>query len=139
MMGADRIPVAWPHDALKANPQSGLNFADLYRKYKLNMLPFSARLQDDKGGVQPYEVVIAEILQRMQDGRFKVFPSLREWFREKQGWHRKDGKPVDYMDDLMKATIYGMMMLRHARPLTPRVAQVVADDSYNPLGADWYG
>ena len=53
--------------------------------------------------------------ERMQTGRFKVFAHLTEWFGEFRLYHRQDGKVVKKRDDLMSATRYGVMSLRHAR------------------------
>jgi len=53
-------------------------------------------------------------LNRMQSGRFKVFKHLNDWFEEFRLYHRKDGKVVKEGDDLMCATRYALMMLRHA-------------------------
>jgi hypothetical protein len=51
----------------------------------------------------------------MERGRFKVFKHLNDWFEEFRLYHRKDGKVVKEMDDLMSATRYAVMMLRYAR------------------------
>ena len=37
------------------------------------------------------------------------------WFEEFRLYHRKDGRVVKERDDLMSATRYAVMMLRHAR------------------------
>jgi len=39
---------------------------------------------------------------------------LTEWFEEFRLYHRKDGKVVKEMDDLMSATRYALMMIRFA-------------------------
>ena len=54
------------------------------------------------------------MLQRMESGRFKVFRHLNDWFEEFRLYHRKDGKVVKEGDDLMAATRYAIMSLRHA-------------------------
>ena len=46
--------------------------------------------------------------------RIRVFASLDRWFEEFRLYHRKDGKIVKLQDDLMAATRYALMMLRHA-------------------------
>jgi phage terminase large subunit-like protein len=110
------IPVAWPHDALKRDPRSGEAFSELLRqRYELNMLGMSSRWDDDVGGPQSRERATAEVLERMQTGRFKVFSNLRDWFDEKSTYHRKDGLIVDEDDDLLSATHYATMMIRYAR------------------------
>ena len=55
-----------------------------------------------------------EMLDRMHTGRLKVFSHLTEWFEEFRLYHRKDGKVVKEMDDLMSATRYALMMIRFA-------------------------
>jgi terminase large subunit-like protein len=54
------------------------------------------------------------MLDRMQTVRLKVYRHLNDWFEEFRLYHRKDGKVVKASDDLMAATRYGVMMLRHA-------------------------
>ena len=50
-----------------------------------------------------------------------VFAHLDQWFSEFRVFHRDEGRIVAANDDLMKATIYAMMMLRHAQvETTPR-------------------
>lgn len=78
-----------------------------------------------------------EMLDRMQTGRLKVFKHLNDWFEEFRLYHRKDGKVVKEADDLMSATRYGIMMLRHAL-LSPelRSENRKKRERMNPLGAD---
>lgn len=111
----DWIRFAWPHDGLKRDGNSGMQIHKYYRQYGVKMLSRSARYDDEKGGSQPIEPIIGDILERMQTGRFKVFNHLQEWFEEKRMYHRKDGKIVDKQDDLMAATRYAVMDLRKAR------------------------
>lgn len=61
-----------------------------------------------------------DMLDRMQTGRLKVAEHLADWWEEFRLYHRKDGKVVKEGDDLMSATRYGLMMLRHAKvkPIT---------------------
>jgi hypothetical protein len=61
------------------------------------------------------EAGIMDMLIRMEAGRFKVFSHLNDWFDEFRVYHRKDGRVVKEGDDLMSATRYAVMMLRHAR------------------------
>jgi hypothetical protein len=60
------------------------------------------------------------MLIRMESGRFKVFKHLTDWFDEYRLYHRKDGRVHKEGDDLMSATRYAVMMLRHARTDIPR-------------------
>lgn len=108
------IPVAWPHDGINRDKGTGLQLSEMYANAGANMLPVSARFEDDKGGPQSRERSSMEILERMRTGRFKVFRHLDEWFREKRMLHRKDGVIVPINDDLESATRYALMMLRFA-------------------------
>ena len=55
-----------------------------------------------------------DMLTRMESGRFKVFKEHNDWWQEFRLFHRKDGKVVKEGDDLMAATRYAIMSLRHA-------------------------
>jgi hypothetical protein len=76
-----------------------------------------ATFPDGSNGV---EAGLMLMYDRMITGRLKVFSHLHEWFGEKRSYHRKDGKVVKIRDDLLSATRYGVMMLRHAM-LPPRL------------------
>jgi len=45
----------------------------------------------------------------------EVFRHLEDWFQEFRLYHRKEGRVVKLADDLLSASRYAMMMLRHAR------------------------
>ena len=47
-------------------------------------------------------------------GKLKVFKEHNDWWEEFRLYHRKDGKVVKEGDDLLCATRYALMMLRHA-------------------------
>ena len=87
------------------------------------MLPFHFEnppaLGEKKGG-NSVEAGIMDMLTRMEQGRFRVFNTLYDWFEEFRLYHRKDGKIVKIRDDLMSATRYATMSLRHARIETSR-------------------
>jgi hypothetical protein len=111
----DWLPWAWPHDGLQHDKGSGAALADQYGAQGLNMLPERAHYITTDGRKEfGVEAGIADMLTRMQTGRFKVFGHLADWFGEFRLYHRKDGKVVKQMDDLLSATRYGVMMLRHA-------------------------
>ena len=110
----DWIPVAWPHDGINRDKKSGTRLCDMYAETGVNMLHHSARYDRDIGGGQDSEPAILDIIERMLTGRFKVAAHLTQWFDEFRFWHRKNGQIVAYKDDLMKATLYAMMMLEHA-------------------------
>jgi phage terminase large subunit-like protein len=107
------IPVAWPHDGLQHDKGgSGEQIAKQYKDQGVNMLPEKATFPDGSNGV---EAGLMDMLDRMKTGRFKVAPHLHDWWEEFRLYHRKDGKIVKEGDDLMSATRYAMMMLRHAK------------------------
>lgn len=105
------IPVAWPHDGLQHDKGSGDQLAEQYRQEHLNMLTEQATHPEGGNGVA---AGIFNILERMETGHFKVFNGLNDWFEEFRLYHRLDGKIVKERDDLLDATRYGVMMLRHA-------------------------
>ena len=105
------IPCAWPHDGLQRDKGSGEQLAKQYRDAGLNMLRERATFDDGTNGV---EAGIMDMYTRMETGRFKVAKHLAEWFEEFRMYHRKDGKIVKERDDIMSATRYAIMCLRHA-------------------------
>jgi phage terminase large subunit-like protein len=111
------IPVAWPHDGNRRDSMGNPGLAEQYRNMGVNMLPFHFEnppaLGEKKGG-NSIEVGIMDILQRMEDDKFKVFNTLGLWFSEFRMYHRKDGKIVPLRDDLMSATRYAAMSQRFA-------------------------
>lgn len=107
----DWIPVSWPHDGLQHDKGSGEQIAEQYRKLGVKMLPERATFLDGTNGV---EAGVMDMLDRMSTGRLKVAAHLSGWLEEVRMYHRKDGKIVKKGDDLLSATRYGIMMLRHA-------------------------
>src|SRR5262249_44551435 len=81
---------------------------------KANRFDSCRESQKIPGINQPESVLI-----RMESGRFKVFKHLTDWFDEYRLYHRKDGRVYKEGDDLMSATRYAVMMLRHARTDIP--------------------
>lgn len=114
------IPVAWPHDGMNREKSGGKTLAAHYREHDVNMMSKSARYPraqgeaTDKGGPQPVEPIVDEMLERMSTGRFKAFANLRDFFEEVRGYHRKDGQIVAIRDDILKALFYAVMMKRYA-------------------------
>lgn len=108
------VPVAWPHDGSNREKSSGVRLKDVYIKHNVRMLGLSARYKKDKGGAQPIEPIILDIQERCRNGGFKVFSTCTEFFQEYRNYHRKDGKVVARMDDVLKATFYALMMKRYA-------------------------
>lgn len=120
----DWIPVAWPHDGLQHDKGSGEALAEQYRKYGVKMLKDKATHAPEKGekegdGGNGVEAGLMALLDRMQTGKLKVAKHLHDWFDEFRLYHREDGKVVKVNDDLMSATRYALMMLRHAKVGAP--------------------
>jgi phage terminase large subunit-like protein len=109
----ERLQFAWPHDGLQHSKDSGEQLAEQYRRQGLAMLRERATFADGTAGV---EAGIFEMLDRMQTGRWKVFRHLEDWFAEFRLYHREEGRVVKLGDDLISASRYALMMLRHARP-----------------------
>lgn len=107
----DWIPVAWPHDGLQHDKGSGEQLAKQYRDEKAALLRERATFEDGSNGL---EAGVAQMLDRLQARRLRVFSHLEDWFSEFRLYHRKDGLIVKLRDDLMSATRYGMMMRRKA-------------------------
>lgn len=113
------VPVAWPHDGHKTSDLTktmadGNEIKDIYRKHGLNMLGISARYEKDKGGSQPQEPIIDSLVERIKTGKFLVTENCHKFFEECRSFHRKDGKIINRREDLIKAVLYGLMMLRYA-------------------------
>ena len=107
------IPWAWPRDGRRETLEgAGKPLAEQYSKQGLDMLFEHAQFEDGSVSV---EAGLQDMLIRMESGRFKVFKHLNDWFDEFRLYHRKDGKAHKEGDDLMSATRYAVMMLRHAR------------------------
>lgn len=130
-------PWAWPHDGLQHDKGSGDQLAALYRLQGLKMLPERATFEDGSSGV---EAGIAEMLERMQTGRLKIFQHLLPWFEEFNLYHRKDGLIVKENDDLLCATRYALMMKRWAKSkidLKPKKGAYIPPAAPRPQG--WMG
>ena len=114
------VPVSWPHDGINREKVGGRTIAQRYRELGANMLSKSARYPktpgdtSDKGGPQPVEPILDELLERMHTGRFKVFPQCQGFFEEKRSYHRKNGILSKNRDDILKALFYALMMRRYA-------------------------
>lgn len=122
------IPWAWPHDGGVADKGSGLQLAKQYKTAGLHMLDSHATFPNGSNSV---EAGVLEMLERMNDGRWKVFEGVCPlWMEEFRLYHRDEGKIVKEYDDLISASRYAMMMLRHAR---------IARSARNPFGFDDQG
>jgi phage terminase large subunit-like protein len=106
------LPWAWPRDGRRETLEgAGIALAQQYTAQGLNMLHEHAQFEDGSVSV---EAGLMDMLTRMQTGRFKVFKHLNDWWEEFRLYHRKDGKVFKEGDDLMSATRYAVMMLRHS-------------------------
>lgn len=132
----DWLPWAWPHDGLQHSKDSGSALADQYRAQGLRLTSERAHYLTDEGKKESgVEAGIADMLTRMQTGRFKVFSHLADWFGEFRLYHRKDGKVVKEMDDLLSATRYAVMMLRFA--VAKPVSEPIQVEPASPMA--WAG
>lgn len=105
------IPVAWPHDGLQHDKQSGKELKQAYVEQGLNMLPEKATFLDGGYGV---EAGIMEMLDRMQTGRWKVYSTCQLWLKEYRIYHRVEGIIQAIRDDVLCSSRYGYMMRRFA-------------------------
>ena len=118
----DWIPVAWPHDGLNTEKGTGSQLVQEYHDAGLNMLQKKATnapdaMQGEKEGEggNSREKALLDMYNRMENGKFKVFSTCRLFLEEVRMFHRDEkGKIVDLMDDIISATRYAHMMLRHA-------------------------
>jgi hypothetical protein len=106
------IPVAWPHDAASHDRTSGEPMAEIYRRNGLQMLFEHATFSEGGYGLV---ASIADMIDRLESGRLKVFNHLTDCLDEIRNYHRKDGRPVKQHDDIVSAVRYALMMLRYAR------------------------
>jgi phage terminase large subunit-like protein len=112
-------PISWPHDGENRQAHSGKTLAQLYREDGANMLSKSARYrkapgaEPERGGAQPVEPIVAEILERMGTGRLKIFETCTCLIEEMRDLHRSNGKIVPIRDDVVKALFYAVMMVRY--------------------------
>lgn len=106
------IPWAWPHDGLQHDKGSGKQLHTQYAKQSLKLTAERATFKD---GTMGLEAGVSEMLMRMQTGRWKVFSTCQQWIDEYRTYHRDEGKIVKVDDDLLSASRYAMMMIRHAR------------------------
>jgi len=119
------IPTMWPHDGMSVgDKQTGKAFKTLYEDEGVNMHGEWATHTPAPGakegtGGNSVEAGLMDMLNRMETGRFKVFKNCSKFIKEKGQYHRKvkNGKSeiVKFMDDVISACRYGIMMLRHAR------------------------
>lgn len=103
------IVTVWPKDGLQSDKGSGVNLAEQYREQGVNMtVDFFRNKQTSSENVSNFAIEpgIQDLYARMENGTFRVFSHLEEWFKEFRMYHRKEGKIVPMDDDLMSATRY---------------------------------
>lgn len=118
----DWIPVSWPHDGLNTEKGTGNQVRSAYEEAGLNMLinkatnaPDPSQGQKEGEGGNSREKSLLDMYNRFENGKFKVFITCRLFLEEMRMYHRDEkGRVVDVMDDLISATRYAHMMLRHA-------------------------
>lgn len=132
------LPWAWPHDGLNETAAGrGVALRDQYREAGLDMLDEHAHylsvVDDVEKKDTSVEAGLMEMLDRMRSGRLKVYDDLSDWWDEFYAYHRdpKTGKVVKEADDLMSATRYAIMMLRHARQPVIRRARATVPKRRN--------
>jgi len=111
------IPIVYPHDGNRRDSMGNPGLADQYRNLGCNMMldhfTNPPALGENKGGNSIEEGLMA-VIQSMENGKFKVFSTLSDWWEEFRMYHRKDGKVVPLRDDLMSATRYAFQSQRFA-------------------------
>ena len=128
-----RVPVAWPKDAHIRDRNDGRKFADIYRQHGTFMLRDHAQWPDGSVGV---EAGLAEILNRMVEGRFKCSYNHQHFWEEVRVYHRRNGVVHKQFDDTMDSLRYGMMMLRYAKRIRERSWPSHARSIYDPLDSE---
>lgn len=110
---AKDIPSAWPHDGLQNEKGSaGDEVSESYKQDGWTMLPEHATWPNGGNSV---ELGLVELYRAMDDGKFRVFNHLTDFFAEKMNYHRdENGKIVKVQDDIISAVRYAWMMRRFA-------------------------
>ena len=100
---------------------TGEQLKDAYVEEGLNLLPWKATNppqagQDEGEGGNSVEASILAMYERMESGRWKVFRTCRNWLEEQRIYHRDEkARLVKLRDDVISASRYAHMMLRHSR------------------------
>ena len=112
--GGGSIPTAWPADGMTAEKGTGIALKQQYEG--LYFLPESFLNPADPvtgKANRSVEAGIMAILERMKNGKFKIFQHLEELLQELRMYHRKDGKIVKAFDDAVDAMRYAAMSVQH--------------------------
>jgi len=107
-----KYPVSWPSDVGSRDKTTGKSFKQIYKEAGLRMLPEHAQFSD--GGVS-VNAGCELILERLHEGRLKIFTNCRMLLSEIALYHRKDGVINKINDDLVDAMRYGIMQIRSAK------------------------
>ena len=120
-MGGEEIPVAWPHDGGRDEPEArGHSLSTWLLENGCAMLDDSAHYEDQNGKKDQRTMpVVNEIAEAMVEGRFKIFFNAGgAWCAEKDNFHIKDGRPAKGIKkDIIDATVKAFMMRRYAKSL----------------------
>lgn len=100
-------PLVFPHDVDITEKGSGKTIRRYYADAGLTRT-LDFKNQDGSISVEPG---IFDIAERMRNGKFKVFSTCTEFWREFRLYHRVDGKLVKENDDVMDAVRYGSVMI----------------------------
>ena len=107
------VPTAWPHDGFQHEKGTGEEQKGYYEAEGWKMLAEHATWPTGGNSV---EQGLVELYRAMDDGKFKVFSHLTDFFAEKLNYHRdENGKIVKVQDDILSAVRYAWMMRRHAK------------------------
>jgi len=135
----DWIPVAWPHDGLNTEKGTGKQIRQEYEHAGLNMLndkatnppDFALKQKEGEGG-NSREKSLLDMFNRFENGKLFIFSTCRLLLEEIRMYHRdENGKIVDLMDDLISATRYAHMMLRHAHTKVVKTKKQVIARGYS--------
>jgi phage terminase large subunit-like protein len=113
----EHIPVAWPADGLQRGKADGIQLKRVYEGLGMYMLSDPAMLPETNARGEnnrsrtSVEASLGDLIELMQQGRFKVAAHLEPWWREFKAYFRKkDGKLNDADNHFIDATRYALMM-----------------------------
>lgn len=114
-MGGRKYPVSYPHDG-NVRDRGGESIADAFRSMGLTLLSEPAHYLDSQGRkMRAIIPVIEDEINRMEDGRFRVFSTCTGWMEEKRKYRQEKGVVKSGQNDhLLDATHKAMMDRRFA-------------------------
>jgi hypothetical protein len=113
------VPVAYPKDGDNRGAGDGIQLIRHYKDEGLLVLPHYATWPDtpeSKNNIST-ERGVAEMRERMHNGRFKAFATCAEFWEEFPNYHRKDNRIVPMYNDVIDAVRVAIMALRFAKPV----------------------